>query len=641
MIRLFLILFFSFSFFWKILSQSQDTINLEDVEVISSIVDSRQKKTLRSVSIITPEELNASNVSSVDEIIRFIPGLETQSRNLYGVQSDYSIRGSTFNQVLVMIDGMRLNDPLTGHFSSYVPIPLSEISRIEVIRGPASIMYGPDAVGGVINIITKNTVVATDSIHEVNIRTGGGQFEFLHTDAGFSGNSGKLSYSTGCKFLSSGGYPVSDGNNYDFRLRSGTASILFLTGEKFKFSFRTAIDGREFNARRFYTISLSDTARENVITWWNHMNGIYFGKKSLTTFDLAVKTLKDDYIFNSLTASNIHHTSQIITQIKNRRELSYKLTLTTGIQTYYCKITSNDRGNHDEISGGVYAMSYYSPGKYTNISGGLRLEYNRIAGFEILPQINGSYKTGNITFRGLAGKTTRTPDFTERYVSTNLMNLAAGRNLGNPDLLPERSWSLEAGSEIKTFNNLYFEITAFKRFGFDIIDYVLTQGSEINTKYPLIADGKYFYAKNISDLKFHGIEIILTTHYKPGNNSMIFTSLGYTFQQPVSSQKEISKYISNQAQHLLLLNLKYTIGRIGVFINGMYKQRNPEYAEAISSSLIKNYWLFNMQTEYGIMKDKLNIEFRIDNIFNTEYSDILGAELPGRWISLGIKYKTK
>ena len=83
------------------------------------------------------------------------PGVEVQSRGGFGVQGDIVMRGSTFTQVLILVNGMRLNDPLTGHFNSYIPVSMADIERIEILRGAASAMYGPDAVGGVINIISK------------------------------------------------------------------------------------------------------------------------------------------------------------------------------------------------------------------------------------------------------------------------------------------------------------------------------------------------------------------------------------------------------------------------------------------------------------------------------------------------------
>ncbi|HRF24346.1 MAG TPA: TonB-dependent receptor plug domain-containing protein, partial [Chitinophagaceae bacterium] len=86
---------------------------------------------------------------------RYLPGVEVQQRGPQGSQSDIVLRGGTFQQVLVIIDGIKLNDPLTGHFNSYIPINTDEIERIEILKGAASAIYGSEAVGGVINIITK------------------------------------------------------------------------------------------------------------------------------------------------------------------------------------------------------------------------------------------------------------------------------------------------------------------------------------------------------------------------------------------------------------------------------------------------------------------------------------------------------
>ena len=78
--------------------------------------------------------------------MKFIPGVEVQSRGPLGAQSDISLRGSTFQQVLVLLDGLRINDPNTGHFSGYLPITPSQIDRIEVLKGAASSVYGADAL---------------------------------------------------------------------------------------------------------------------------------------------------------------------------------------------------------------------------------------------------------------------------------------------------------------------------------------------------------------------------------------------------------------------------------------------------------------------------------------------------------------
>src|SRR5690606_29778239 len=106
------------------------------------------------VSVWTAEDIRHAPVASFDELLRVVGGVEVHSRGGFGIQSDLTMRGSTFNGVLVLLDGARLNDPMTGHFLTNLPIPLSEIARIEVMRGPATALYGPDAIGGVIQIFT-------------------------------------------------------------------------------------------------------------------------------------------------------------------------------------------------------------------------------------------------------------------------------------------------------------------------------------------------------------------------------------------------------------------------------------------------------------------------------------------------------
>ena len=100
-------------------------------------------------------EFSKLPVHSIDDLLRYVPGIEIQARGPMGAQSDIVLRGGTFQQVLVIVDGIRINDPLTGHFNSYIPIAPSEIDRIEILKGASSAIYGSDAVGGVIHIITK------------------------------------------------------------------------------------------------------------------------------------------------------------------------------------------------------------------------------------------------------------------------------------------------------------------------------------------------------------------------------------------------------------------------------------------------------------------------------------------------------
>jgi len=135
--------------------KAQET-ELEPVVITGNLQKQKLKETGRNIILINKEDIEKITANSLDELLKYIPGIEVQQRGPQGAQSDIVIRGGTFQQVLVIIDGVRLNDPLTGHFNSYIPIHPKEIERIEVLKGSSAAVFGPDAVGGVIHIITKS-----------------------------------------------------------------------------------------------------------------------------------------------------------------------------------------------------------------------------------------------------------------------------------------------------------------------------------------------------------------------------------------------------------------------------------------------------------------------------------------------------
>ena len=136
-------------------THAQNPLDLDPLTLTTSRAPQKASETGRSITVVDGSLFKQLPVFSIDELLKYVPGVEVQSRGPMGAQSDIVMRGGTFQQVLVLVDGIKLNDPITGHFSSYIPIAPSEIDRIEVLRGPAAAIYGAEAVGGVINVITK------------------------------------------------------------------------------------------------------------------------------------------------------------------------------------------------------------------------------------------------------------------------------------------------------------------------------------------------------------------------------------------------------------------------------------------------------------------------------------------------------
>ena len=127
--------------------RSQNSFSLDTLIVQTTRIPLKVNETGRSINILTKEQIQGLPATTFYELLQTISGVEIQSRGGFGVQGDIVMRGSTFSQVLVLIDGMRINDPLTGHFNCYVPVSNMEIERIEILKGAGASMYGPDAVG--------------------------------------------------------------------------------------------------------------------------------------------------------------------------------------------------------------------------------------------------------------------------------------------------------------------------------------------------------------------------------------------------------------------------------------------------------------------------------------------------------------
>src|ERR1700694_4441408 len=142
-----------------------------------------------------------------------------------GAQSDIVLRGGTFQQVLVILDGVRLNDPNTGHFTSYIPIAPAEIDRIEILKGASSAVYGSEAVGGVIQIVTK-TFATKKGIEQSNVsgQFTGGAYGFFSADAGGFYTNGKTSVGAGLLSNNTSGQPQRGTTG---SLHAHTASVFF------------------------------------------------------------------------------------------------------------------------------------------------------------------------------------------------------------------------------------------------------------------------------------------------------------------------------------------------------------------------------------------------------------------------------
>lgn len=266
--------------------QAQFSTLADTITVQSARVPARIGETGRNISLLDPADLQQAPYTSLDELLQYVPGVEVQSRNAFGVQGDISLRGATFTQVLVLIDGMKLNDPLTGHFNHAIPVTPAEIARIEVLRGAASAIYGADAVGGVINIVTKTHDPQQDDATQLEGQLHYGEHSLLMARQGFALQRGKLFLSGGFRMNQSAGEPIAErplGNitleayrNF-FDIKTAGLNLGYRLGKGWLLRARTAYDQRDFSARFFYTASPLDQSEETTTTWWNQLRATRTG----------------------------------------------------------------------------------------------------------------------------------------------------------------------------------------------------------------------------------------------------------------------------------------------------------------------------------------------------------------------------
>jgi len=629
-------------FIWLFcLNLDGQSLIIDTVQVQQDRIPLTIKETGKSITVIDQQAIAGIPAQSIDDLLNYIPGIEIQSRGGFGTQADITMRGSTFPQVLILLDGMKINDPLTSHFNGNLPVTKSEISGIEVLRGAASAQYGADAVGGVINIITK-AFSKKSELDVISGEVGIGSNKLVDLESGFHKSADKFVVSGGLHYAKSDGEMI-EGNdkveayNTFFDIKTAGLAAQYKFSDAWTLKARSSFDSREFSARYYYTTSPFDKSVETVKKYWNQLSITQIKDQHSTDFNLAHKTTTDEFIFSPDFPSTNSHTTQLVNfQVNHNRTISDFVLLNGGVQFDKRSIESNDRGDHDDIHFGMYSSAHISPSQNLSLIASLRLDQDENFGTALLPQFNVSYQLNKLTLRASAGKSIRAADYTERFVSTNLQNLTPGRSLGNPDLMAEESWSYEAGLDIKLKKGLFLQSTLFTRQSSQLIDYIATNSNEISNNENLAAGETYFFASNISDVTTQGLELSVLSKIKISERLSLKSSLGYTYLNSSNEEEVLSVYISSHAKHAVnsyvnILNPRFTLN-----LSGIYKMRDTLSADGIGQVLNSDYFSMNVALTHLLYKG-LDMSFKVYNLWDSEYQNVLGAPMPGRWFSFGLK----
>ncbi len=644
-------------------AQKYDTISR--VRVTATKIPQTPEASGRNISIITAADIANSTATSFEELLRQETGININSRGGFGVQSDIGIRGSTFSQVLIMVDNMRLNDPLTGHFNHILPVALSEIGWIEIIRGPAAVAYGSDAVGGLIHIKTlsylnefsKDTLTSNGSLNY-------GSNNYLGTDLNITykrkkwhvGFANQINYSTGETFLNPNFGKNSAADSIfgtDFNLQQYSLYGSYNFANNLRVLARVGANVRDFNAKYFYTASTFDESREIVNTLWSQVS-IIKSKTSQGEHDalrlaplqpnwevnLGMRRTQDEFDFNPLIPANRHSMTKMALNANKRFQIKKKAWFSAGLQLENRQIVSTDRGDHQNLDGGLYLIMNTAIRKKTNITFGNRLAYNTNFNFVYLPQLAISHAFHkNLSLQGSIGKSIRSADFTEKYINFNTALIAANRNVGNPDLLNEKSTAFDFGIRYRLKKWHQFSASIFQRNSTNVIDYVNTLGLEIQNLTNVSDSSNYLYTRNIASVNTNGLELgyNVLIPFKSVVTNLRF-GVNYTYFNTYNTENVISKYITNHPKHTLNGTVQFHHNNMDVVFETNYIERTASQLNAISGNVRPSYLIVNGKIAYQI-SHIVKINFRVLNIADEQYQEILGSPMPGRWFVAGLSWK--
>jgi outer membrane cobalamin receptor len=558
----------------------------------------------RSVNLISPRDQPLVSNSVVD-LLRQDPSLNLQARAANGVQADLSVRGTTFEQSLILLNGLRINDPETGHLNLDIPIPLDAVTRIDILHGSGSTFYGSDAIGGAVNLLTQPpapglTVIAS---------AGGGSYNSIEQHLRASYTQGPLAEQlTGSRDTSDGFIPD---RNYS---SNALASETWLTTKPGTTDILLATSDRPYGANQFYGPYPS----------WERTKGWFaaiqqqLGQQTAASFgyrrhtDLFVLFVDQPAIYE-----NNHITTSYEGALRRADTLASNATLSYGVEADGDTIHSNSLGQHARNQGAAYANLNLSALGRFSLSLGARDEILSGTGDGtdnvFSPSIVAAYTLTRTTrLRASAGHGFRLPTYVDLYY-------ADPTTIGNPNLKPESSWSYEAGVEwTPTNSRLTLNAAAFRLQEKDAIDYAKTILAT-----PALTFAEPWQAINIQNLGITGAEA--TVHLRLTNNQQLQFSYTAAHAAPPPPNL-LSEYAYNYAAQnaLFLWTGQFHQLTARTQVNIVQKTQHTAYP----------LWDIALSRSTGHIRPYL----RALNLSNTGYQEIPQVPLQGRTIIAGTEF---
>ena len=586
---------------------SQETVvpqQLDTIVIKSTRIDLPFKENSRTIQMITSQDIANSAATNVADLLQQVVGVDIRRRGTAGSQADLYIRGGGFDQTLLLIDGIKMDDAQTGHHTMNAALPIEVIERIEIIKGPAARVFGQNAFTGAINIVTKKKLNNSVSVHQEK-----GSFGQTNGSLTVGKSYENTSVIAHVGVLSSDGYR----DNSDYK-----NSNYFLKGvfnkKKQPIEMIAAFFDKKFGAQNFYTpesfgfneyeetqsslIGVSTTFNTGNFkikprAYWKRGQDIFLLKRENPGF------FRNQHITHKVgVETNASYTSNVgITGF--------------GVDISKVSISSNNLGDRERTMANLFLEHrFHLLNDKLDITPGVAVTYFSDFKFHAFPGLDIGYQlSANLKAYGNVGVTYRIPTYTDLFYNSPSTS-------GNPNLAPEEAFSQEIGMKYRGAN-FTGSIAFFNRNSDNLIDFI-----RANTATSV------FTATNITDVKTQGMELDGLYHFT-ANNFRQTLAFGYSYLKDdiLDQNKDLSRYSLNTLRHQLSTRF------------------SSQFFKNIRQNIIHKYAERTIGTSYHVWDASVivslpSISFTLtaNNIFDAAYIESGFVPMPPKSFLFGMRF---
>lgn len=578
-----------------------------------------------SVAVITEEDIARSGAASVAEVLETVSGFKSDDYGYPGSARTSSLRGSTSAQVLVIVDGVRMNDARLG-YCELSSLNLEAVERIEVLKGGASSIYGADAVGGVIVITTKHggdrkaVVTAENKVYPAAV---GADASYLvsgqRLGVGAQTRIGSASVNAAVSFERAGdSFPSVDSDG-----SVGVVDNTGYLGGKASLGAQSPLAGGILTASvagSYADMGIPTTAEQGnrdirgTAAWSN--DAIAGGLVSLNASAFGAWS-RLEYV---AAATSRHDTTSEGADLRVRVLPASFLEIPAGLEFRYDAADSTDIGTPSRLHVGAYAAPVLTLADRVKLSPSARYDWYDDYSAGLTYALGASYAASeDVTLKITGGRSYRAPAFNDLY-----WVLDSYYCVGNPNLKPETSWYAEAGGEAK-LGFVRTSLYGYARYTEDLIAWEYDSGTG------------YTSPENVAEAAFFGADADVSANLGAfGVNASYALLLSYDLSGGQTIADDVR--VTNMPVHTVKLESSYTAGSAKATLRASW--RSERRASSYSPGILESLFLLGARVSCDVA-DGISVYLDGENLLNASYAEIYGYPMPGVTLKLGVRIVLK